>query len=182
MVELRHLRYFVAVAQAGHVGRAAERLAISQPPLSRQVRELEEQLGVALFSRERRRLKLTHAGAELLVRAEALLAQAAEFEQSAARASQGVEGRLTLGCVEGALQAGVVQADLTALATVAPKLVVELRALRSQAIIDGVRRGSSTWATPTPPRPTTTSRPPCATRRRTCSRCLVATRSLAFAR
>lgn len=152
MVELRHLRYFVAVAQAGHVGRAAERLAISQPPLSRQVRELEEQLGVALFSRERRRLKLTHAGAELLVRAEALLAQAAEFEQSAARASQGVEGRLTLGCVEGALQAGVVQADLTALAAVAPKLVVELRALRSQAIIDGVRRGELdvgyTYATP----------------------------------
>ncbi len=141
MVELRQLRYFVAVAQTGHVGRAAERLAISQPPLSRQVRELEEQLGVELFSRERRRLKLTHAGTELLSRAEALLAQAAEFEQSAVRASQGVEGRLTLGCVEGALHAGLVQADITALAAVAPKLVVELRSHRSQAIIDGLRRG-----------------------------------------
>lgn len=141
MVELRQLRYFVAVAQMGHVGRAAERLAISQPPLSRQIRELEAQLGVDLFSRERRRLKLTQAGAELLSRAEALLAQAAEFEQSAARASQGVEGRLTVGCVEGALHAGLVQKDLEALAAVAPRVIVELRCQRSQALLDGLRRG-----------------------------------------
>lgn len=154
MVELRQLRYFVAVAQAGHVGRAAEVLAISQPPLSRQIRELEERLGVDLFSRERRRLKLTHAGRELLGRAEALLAQAAEFEQSAMRASQGVEGRLTLGCVEGALHAGLVQADIQALAKVAPRLVVELRCQRSHDILDGLRRGELdggyTYAAPDP--------------------------------
>ncbi|MBI5257740.1 MAG: LysR family transcriptional regulator [Burkholderiales bacterium] len=141
MLELRQLRYFVAVAQVGHVGRAAEHLAMSQPPLSRQIRELEAQLGLTLFDRDRRRLKLTRAGQDLLVQAQALLAHAAELEQAALRAGRGAEGRLTLGCVEGALQAGLVQSDIAALAAAAPQVVVELRAQRTQAIVDGLRRG-----------------------------------------
>lgn len=141
MLELRQLRYFVAVAQVGHVGRAAEQLAISQPPLSRQIRALEGQLGLTLFDREHRRLKLTRAGRALLVQAQALLAQAAELEQQALRAGRGTQGRLTLGGVEGALQAGLVQADIAALAAAAPEVVVELRSQRSQVIFDGLRRG-----------------------------------------
>lgn len=141
MLELRQLRYFIAVAEAEHVGRAAERLAISQPPLSRQIQALEAQLGLALFTRERRRLRLTRAGQDFLTQARALLAQAAELEQGARRAGQGAQGRLSLGVVEGALQAGLVQQDLRRLAERAPAVCADMRSLRSAAIADGLRRG-----------------------------------------
>ncbi len=141
MLELRQLRYFIAVAEAEHVGRAAERLAISQPPLSRQIQALESQLGLALFTRERRRLRLTAAGQEFLSQARALLAQAADLELRARLAGQGAQGRLSLGVVEGALQAGLVQQDLRRLAEAAPALRADMRSLRSAAIADGLRRG-----------------------------------------
>jgi len=79
-VELRHLRYFVAVAEERNFTRAAERLHIAQPPLSRQIQQLEESLGVLLFERNARPLKLTDTGRFFYTQAMQLLAQTAELE------------------------------------------------------------------------------------------------------
>src|SRR6185369_8583533 len=98
--ELRHLHYFIAVAEELHFGRAAARLHIAQPPLSQQIRRLEEELGVLLFERsQRRQVKLTEAGVAFLREARLVLAQAEQATQAAQRASRGQEGHLTVGFV-----------------------------------------------------------------------------------
>ncbi len=98
-MELRHLRYFVAVAEERHFGRAAERLHMAQPPLSQQVRNLEAELGVTLLRRTTRRVDLTDAGTAYLDRARAILAAVDEAGIEAQRVDQGLVGRLTIGCV-----------------------------------------------------------------------------------
>ena len=82
---LRHLRFFVAVAEEGHFGHAADRLGMTQPPLSQGIRRLEGKLGVTLLTRTARGVNLTVAGAELLPRATALLADADRFTEDAQR-------------------------------------------------------------------------------------------------
>lgn len=74
-IELRHLRYFVAVAEHLHFGRAAQALHVSQPPLSRQIRDLEYYLGVSLFSRGPRHVSLTEAGEVLLGASRGILSE-----------------------------------------------------------------------------------------------------------
>lgn len=96
-MELRQLQYFVAVAEELSFGRAAERLMISQPPLSRQIQQLEQELGVELFHRTKRRVELTGAGAAFLPEARQVLAQAKTAIQVAQRASRGEVGRLVVG-------------------------------------------------------------------------------------
>jgi DNA-binding transcriptional LysR family regulator len=98
-MELRHLRYFVAVAEALSFGRAAARLHISQPPLSRQIRALEAQLGTALFTRTRRSVRLTAAGAALLPEARRLLRDADALQAGARRLASGEVGTLALGFI-----------------------------------------------------------------------------------
>ncbi len=101
-VELRHLRYFVAVAEELHFGRAAQRLHISQPPLSQQIRRLEDELGVQLFRRNRRGVALTGAGRLLLTSARPLLADALRLERVMAEASRSAHGILRIGFVSSA--------------------------------------------------------------------------------
>ena len=96
-MELRHIRYFVALAEELNFNRAAERLHISQPPLSRQIRELEEEIGVKLFHRTKRQVELTPAGRTFLVRAYEILDRVERSRISARLASTGQEGELRIG-------------------------------------------------------------------------------------
>ncbi|MBE9042609.1 LysR family transcriptional regulator [Oscillatoriales cyanobacterium LEGE 11467] len=96
-MELRHLRYFVAVAEASNFSRAAERLHIAQPPLSKQIRDLEAELGVQLLDRRGRPLKLTPAGSVFLAEARSILAQVDRSITAARQAERGESGQLTVG-------------------------------------------------------------------------------------
>ncbi len=96
-MELRTLRYFVTLAEELHFGRAARRLAITQPPLSLAIRALETELGVSLLARTRRQVALTHAGSTFLEQARAVLARASEAVQLAQAADRGEVGRIAIG-------------------------------------------------------------------------------------
>lgn len=98
-MELRHLRYFRAVAEELHFGRAAQRLGIRQPPLSQQIRALEADLGVSLFDRNSRRVQLTAAGEALHAAAGDLLASVDAARLAVRRAGDGETGELVLGFV-----------------------------------------------------------------------------------
>jgi DNA-binding transcriptional LysR family regulator len=96
-MELRHLRYFVAVAEEGHVTRAAARLGIQQPPLSQQIRALEAELQVQLFRRKPRGVELTQAGEALFAEAQAILRQVEHAVTAVRRTARGEAGRIGLG-------------------------------------------------------------------------------------
>jgi DNA-binding transcriptional LysR family regulator len=96
-IELRHLRYFAAVAESLHFGHAAEKLGMAQPPLSQQIRNLERNLGYPLFDRTTRGVKLTRVGQFFLDRAHGTLAKMADDIEMARRLASGLEGSLTVG-------------------------------------------------------------------------------------
>ena len=107
-MELRHLRYFVAVAEELNFTRAAGKLHIAQPPLSQQVRALEAELGAALFLRTHHHVELTAAGRQLLRDARDILARAEDAAGKVRRTAQGEEGELRLGFVSTAMYADAV--------------------------------------------------------------------------
>jgi len=96
-MELRHLRYFIAVAEEKHVTRAAERLGIQQPPLSQQIRASERELEVQLFQRKPRGVELTDAGGALLADARAILAHIDHAFATTRRTARGEQGLISVG-------------------------------------------------------------------------------------
>jgi DNA-binding transcriptional LysR family regulator len=141
MLDLQQLRYFVAVAETENVGQAAELLHISQSPLSRQLQQLESKLGLALFTREKKRLKLTPAGRDFLAEAKALLAHAERLQQRAADMGRGKLGTLVVGYVAGAVHAGVIGRASQALQQEVPGARIQLRSLRSAEQFEALQRG-----------------------------------------
>ncbi len=117
-MDLRQFQYAVAVADELHFGRAAERLHVAQPSLSRQIRDLERDLGVDLFTRTSRHVELTPAGTAFVAAARRAIALAAESRESAVAAAHGVQGRVALGFVA------------SAAVEILPRLVAEHRAAR----------------------------------------------------
>src|ERR1700743_1891693 len=96
-MELRRIQYFVAVAEEAHVGRAAERLRMAQPPLSQQIKALEAEMGVVLFHRSTRKVELTPAGERFLDRARAILADVDDALTEAGTVAAGMVGRIAIG-------------------------------------------------------------------------------------
>lgn len=111
-MELRHLRYFLAVAEEGHFGRAAERLNIVPPTLSMQIKALEEELGGPLFLRTSRKVELTEAGRLLQVEAQRTLDQAENARLAVQRSIRGESGRVRVGFAGNAVFSGKLTADL----------------------------------------------------------------------
>ncbi|NUW30988.1 LysR family transcriptional regulator [Nonomuraea sp. SMC257] len=138
-MELRQLAYFVAVAEEGGFGRAAERLSIVQSAVSQQIRRLERELGVPLFTRTTRRVHLSGAGERLLPEARAVLAAAHHARQVAADVRAGSDGVLRLGIVQG--PGDRIYRTLGALADVAPRLQVRPRRLPLSDRLAAVRSG-----------------------------------------
>src|SRR3954469_7203513 len=137
-VELRHLRYFVAVAEELHFRRAAERLHVAQPAVSEQVRKLEDDLGVRLFDRTQRSVALTDAGAALLTQAYRVLRQA-EAARVAAR-SAGARPGVRIGYVPTALRASIPR-TLRRLVATMPNLQTTIEPGSGLDLVDAVRAG-----------------------------------------
>ena len=98
-MELRHLKYFIAVAEEGHVTRAAERLGMQQPPLSQRIKAIERELDVQLFRRKARGVELTAAGHAFLENARAVLGQLDRAFETTRRTARGEQGRISVGLV-----------------------------------------------------------------------------------
>ncbi len=141
-VELRHLRYFVAVAEELHFRRAAERLHISQPPLSEQISHLEEELGTQLLERGRaRKVHLTAAGSVLLTEARKILMQIEKTTESVQRTGRGEVGMISVSMAP-AMAYGVVPQILRRFRSEVPGVRLQLTetvtSLQERAILDGM--------------------------------------------
>ena len=137
-MELRHLRYFIAVAEELHFGRAAKRLAMSQPPLSQQIKLLEEEIGVVLFLRTKRQVELTAAGEVFLGEARRTIAQAEHSIRAARRAARGEIGQLAVGFVSSAVY-GQVPSIFRLMRNRYPEVSLLLQDLTSEEQVEAVK-------------------------------------------
>lgn len=140
-MELRHLRYFLAVAEEMHFGRAAERLNIVQPALSMQIRALEEELGGPLFVRTSRRVELTEAGSLLLTQARNTLAQAEHAKFIVQRSLRGEMGCVRVGFAGNAVFSGKLMRDLRAFHRAYPDVELIVQELPPQLQADAILAG-----------------------------------------
>ncbi len=140
-MELRHLRYFLAVAETGHMTRAAERLGIQQPPLSLQIKALERVLGVALFHRHPKGVSLSDAGRLFEVEARRLLDDMAAMEQRMARVARGELGVLNVGFTSSAAAHAFTPEALRACRRAWPGISLSIREDHAAGITEAVASG-----------------------------------------
>ncbi|MGU0765333.1 LysR substrate-binding domain-containing protein [Pseudomonas aeruginosa] len=134
-MELRHLRYFIAVAEELHFGRAAERLGISQPPLSQQIQALEEEIGARLFERTNRRVELTDAGRLFLDESRQVLAQVDKAVLLARRAHLGELGELKIGFTSSAPFTSTIPGSIHAFRKAYPDVHLDLQEMSSRQVL-----------------------------------------------
>ncbi|MBY5629335.1 LysR family transcriptional regulator [Rhizobium leguminosarum] len=140
-MELRHLRYFLAVAEEGNFTRAAGKLGIGQPPLSQQVRDLEREVGAALFHRVPHGAELTAAGAAFLGEAKASLAAAEKAKLAAQSANRGETGRLSLGFTASSAFNPVVSTTIRRFRARWPEVQLSLTEMNTLALMQKLERG-----------------------------------------
>jgi DNA-binding transcriptional LysR family regulator len=140
-MELRHLRYFVAVAEEEHYGRAAGRLHVAQPALSRQIQDLEQEIGFKLFDRLSRGVKISAAGKAFLEDALRILQGVNEATARAERVASGQSGTLRMGLIETISWHGVVPESFRRFRDLHPDAQLQLHPSSSVAQIEAVRSG-----------------------------------------
>ncbi|CUJ23316.1 LysR family transcriptional regulator [Achromobacter kerstersii] len=150
-MELRHLRYFVVTAEAQHFTRAAELLGMAQPPLSQQIRQLEQEVGTPLFDRTGRGVVLNDAGHAFLACAQDILQRTQAAVQTAQRAARGEVGELTLGFTESASFNGVVTELIRQYRQQYPDVEMTLSQGDSESLIAQLREGTIDAAFVRPP-------------------------------
>ena len=141
-MELRHLRYFIAVAEEGHVTRAAQRLGIQQPPLSQQIRALERELGVQLFRRKPRGVELTDAGKVFLERSREILEDVDRALASTRRTARGEQGRVVVGFTSSAPFHPFVPRVIRAFREMSPLVSLILEESGSNELVQGLHNES----------------------------------------
>ena len=141
VIELRHLRYFLAVAETLHFSRAAAKLGIAQPPLSQQIRKLEALVGAPLFERTTRGVRLTPAGAMLRERATATIARVGDDLEQTRRVARGEEGRLTVG-FSGSVMFTELPAAIQRYRQAYPHVEVQLREMWTSEQLSALADGS----------------------------------------
>lgn len=137
-MEMRQLRYFIAVAEELHFGRAAERVNICQPPLSQQIKNLEEELGARLFDRTRKSVSLTEAGRAFLCDAREILLRIDEAKNRVQRISIGQEGEIFLGVVPSAMDTFLPEA-IGAFRLERPRVTIKLSEMGTLELLEALR-------------------------------------------
>lgn len=140
-IELRHLRYFLAVAEELHFGRAAQRLNISQPPLSQQIMQLEQEIAAKLFTRTNRSVQLTPAGQQFLSDARAILQQVEQAAGRAARLERGEEGELRIGFTSSAPFTGLVSNALYQFRQRWPQVHIQMQEINTRQQLAPLHEG-----------------------------------------
>ena len=140
-MEIRHFRYFLAVARQRNFTRAAEQLGIAPPTLTRQIQDMEHALGTRLFLRQQRQVSLTEAGATLLIEAEATVRQFELAQRNAQRAGRGEIGHIELGYVASAVYSGLLQKQVQAFSYACPDVSLSVRESAMAALPGRVAEG-----------------------------------------